>query len=705
MNFATSISFVAAGVCVVLAAVSLALKRVSRPWWFFSLGMVLLAADAALGGLGLAYPHSEQMLFWQKLRLMGLALLPGTWLVFSLCYSRGNYREFLKQWRMVLVFAYVVPAGAALGFSQYLIKELLYEGPAQKLFIALGPTGKVVNVFLLISSVLILVNMERTFRTAVGIMRWRIKYFVLGTSLLFGAKLYISSQALLYSGIHGVLWHVNAAAILVAGLMIAYSLVRTKLGDSEIYPSQKVLQHSVTIILAGVYLIGVGILADLTSVWGGDPAFPLKAFLLMLVVAGLGVVVLSDRVQQKIKLFVSRNFRRPAHDYRTVWSAFTERTGALLDQTELCRAVVRVISETFELLSVTVWVAGEHGKGLALGASSSLADDEIEEVALPPGEVEKLLRTLRQRTAPFDIDRCEDKSIELLKTLNPDHFGKGGNRVCVPLISAGEVVGLITVADRVNGLQFSVEDLDLLKCIGEQVAGSLRNIQLSRRLVQNKELQAFQTMSAFFVHDLKNTASTLSLMLQNLATHFGDPDFREDCLRGLSRSVGHLNDLLKRLTQLRQELDLAKIEVDLNELTAQVLGDLEGAGGLTLLKDFQPLPKVMADPEQLRKVITNLLLNAKDAVNDAGEIRVSTVRCNGSVLLSVSDNGCGMSPEFMRRLLFKPFQTTKKTGLGIGMFHSKAIVEAHQGRIEVESEPGQGTTFRVHLPTRDPAPC
>jgi hypothetical protein len=135
----------------------------------------------------------------------------------------------------------------------------------------------------------------------------------------------------------------------VAGLLIAYSLLRTKLVDSDIYPSQKILQHSVTVILAGVYLIGVGILADLASVWGGDPAFPLKAFLLMLVVAGLGVVVLSDRVQQKIKLFVSRNFRRPVHDYRTVWSAFTERTGALLDQTELCRAVVKLISETFEL--------------------------------------------------------------------------------------------------------------------------------------------------------------------------------------------------------------------------------------------------------------------------------------------------------------------------------------------------------------------
>jgi len=98
-------------------------------------------------------------------------------------------------------------------------------------------------------------------------------------------------------------------------------------------------------------------------------------------------------------------------------------------------------------------------------------------------------------------------------------------------------------------------------------------------------------------------------------------------------------------------------------------------------------------------------LNAKEAVNaaGAGEVRLRTAQENGWILLSVADNGCGMSEEFLRRSLFRPFQTTKKSGLGIGMFHSKAIVEAHQGRIEVESKVGQGTTFRVLLPVRETA--
>ena len=97
-------------------------------------------------------------------------------------------------------------------------------------------------------------------------------------------------------------------------------------------------------------------------------------------------------------------------------------------------------------------------------------------------------------------------------------------------------------------------------------------------------------------------------------------------------------------------------------------------------------------------MVTNLVLNAREAVSPAGEVRIETSQNNGWAILAVSDNGCGMAPEFLGRSLFRPFQTTKKNGLGIGLFQSKMIVEAHKGRIQVESQPGKGTTFRMILP-------
>jgi signal transduction histidine kinase len=117
-----------------------------------------------------------------------------------------------------------------------------------------------------------------------------------------------------------------------------------------------------------------------------------------------------------------------------------------------------------------------------------------------------------------------------------------------------------------------------------------------------------------------------------------------------------------------------------------------------LEQDLQPVPKTMMDPEQIHKVLTNLVMNANEAVNGNGVIRVSTAYERDTIAFSVKDNGCGMSEEFMDDSLFRPFQTTKKKGLGIGLYHCKLIVEAHRGKIEVHSSVGKGTEFKVILP-------
>jgi putative PEP-CTERM system histidine kinase len=260
------------------------------------------------------------------------------------------------------------------------------------------------------------------------------------------------------------------------------------------------------------------------------------------------------------------------------------------------------------------------------------------------------------------------------------------------------VLALITLGDRVSGAAFSLQDFDLLKCVGDQAAASLLNVRLSQKLLQARELEAFQTMAAFFVHDLKNAASTLNLMLQNLPVHFDDPAFREDAFRGIAKTVTHINELIGRLSLLRHELKIQPAATDLNDVVTTAIATLEKAPDSVLVKDLHPLPKIPLDQEQILKVVTNLVLNATEAVSGTGQVRVTTGQNNGWAVLTVTDNGCGMSAEFLNRSLFRPFQSTKKSGLGIGMFQSKMIVEAHGGRIAVSSEPGKGTTFQVFLP-------
>ena len=122
-----------------------------------------------------------------------------------------------------------------------------------------------------------------------------------------------------------------------------------------------------------------------------------------------------------------------------------------------------------------------------------------------------------------------------------------GQPICVPLVGGESWLGVIVLADRVRGLGYSAEEMDLLKCIGEQVAATLLKLRLTEEIMERKELEAFQTMSAFLIHDLKNAASTLGLMLENLPTHFDNPAFREDALRGIGSAASRINDLINRM--------------------------------------------------------------------------------------------------------------------------------------------------------------
>jgi len=162
--------------------------------------------------------------------------------------------------------------------------------------------------------------------------------------------------------------------------------------------------------------------------------------------------------------------------------------------------------------------------------------------------------------------------------------------------------------------------------------------------------------------------------------------------------------MVGRLSLLRHEFKLQPTEGDLNAVITETLKSVDLGPQYVLSKNFNALPTVLMDEEQVAKVVTNLVLNAREAITGAGEIRLETHQSNEWVILTVSDSGSGMTTEFIERSLFRPFQTTKKNGLGIGMFQSKMIVETHGGRIAVASELGRGTTFQVFLPVPKSAP-
>jgi len=696
------LAYLTATVAVALGGLAVARNRRSVAHWAFAIGLLLLAAESILtarlstveaeaGGLD----DQLAVRLWQGCLL---AFMPGIWLVFSLTYSRGNYSEFLRRWRPAIVAAFLLPLLLGFGVAGPLFQGIRSDLDPQIGIVALRLPGYLLQLLVLIASVVILLNLEKTFRAAVGTLRWRIKFVMLGLAVLFGVRIYSSSQTLLYRSLDPAFDWVNTGALLMACVLIGISLVRTRLLSIDLYPSHAVLRHSLTIILVGSYLLVVGVLAKVVEWFGGTTAFPVKAFVVLLALVLLTLLLMSDRVRQGTQRFVSRHLRRPSYDYRQVWQTFTERITSKITVPDLSLAAVRWISDTFHVLSASVWVVDD--RNLTLEASTAVQSDR-DTLTLAEPEFNDLARAMIAESDPLDLDTAAAPWVTALRRANPKQFAEqGGNRLCLPLVHAGEWLGLITLGDRVSGVPYTVEDRDLMRCVAGQLAAGLMNLRLSRRLVEARELEAFQLMSAFFVHDLKNTASTLSLMLQNLPRHFDNPEFRKDALSSLSDCVDRVRNQIARLSLLRQGMTLNRQPTDLNDLVNRALNALDPTVAARITRDLQPLPLIPLDCDQVRSLVTNLVLNALDAVEKRGEVTVATVARDGSVELTVSDTGCVMTPEFVRNSLFRPFQTTKKKGTGIGLYHCKRIVEAHEGRLDVRSELSKGTAVTVVWPGR-----
>jgi len=690
----STLAFIAATFSAALAVAAVLRNRRSRAAWWFALGMLGLSLDSVLTGICLPLADLEKLTNWQEWALILKAFLIAIWLAFAVTYSRGDAGESFRRWRILIAVVCLAPVAAILGFRGRLIEVSLRPNLID-LWISFLPAGKAVNVIILVGTVLVLMNLERTFRSAVGTMQWRIKFLVLGLAVIFGARIYTRSQALVFSGHNNSLTEVEAIGLLVGCLLLGVGYFRSGFREIDVYPSRAVLQTSITVSLVGGYLFVIGVLAQIVAHYGGATSFQLQAFLVLVAIALLAVLLLSQKIRQRIRRFVSRHFSRPQYDFRRVWTQFTQSTSSAIDDPTLCAASAELISETFNVLSVEVWLFDDEKSKLRLEASTSrarsaMSDDAIESPVIDPGFA-------KMRKA-FDLEKIKDEWGETLRQISETQFREGGNRVGVPLLAGDRYLGLIILADRVNGVPYTVEELELLECIGDQVASSLLNLRLAKEIMLGKELEAFQTISAFFVHDLKNAASTLKLTLQNLPVHFDDPDFRQDTLRSIGATTNRINQIIERLGTLGSKLELRPSPVDLNLLVEQAIENVNGMPGIEFAKEFQPLPKLMADSEQLRSVVTNLLLNARDAVGERGRIEIRIGAQDGWAALSVSDDGCGMTPSFLRDSLFRPFKTTKKKGLGIGMFQSKMIIEAHHGSIRVKSDVGKGTTFQVLLP-------
>lgn len=205
-------------------------------------------------------------------------------------------------------------------------------------------------------------------------------------------------------------------------------------------------------------------------------------------------------------------------------------------------------------------------------------------------------------------------------------------------------------------------------------------------------------LSSFIMHDLKNAASMLSMITQNAAEHMDNPEFQRDAIKAVSNTSEKMKRIIEKLKSLHHKTGLNIECSDLGAVVSRLVNEHSMNGRAELY--FQHADNIEAefDREEITKVIDNLIINAIDSVSDNGKIEISIGYDQEMAFVAVSDNGCGMSEGYINKHLFKPFRTTKKKGLGIGLFQCRTIAEAHGGTIKVESEEEKGSTFTLYIP-------
>ncbi|MDY6849208.1 MAG: XrtA/PEP-CTERM system histidine kinase PrsK [Geoalkalibacter sp.] len=640
----------------------------------------LLLAFVATGCLEafdyLSLLRPEKLYLYKKWALFAESFLPLGWLFFSQRFARTKGMSHI-QWLFLLIAALLPVAAVSIPLEQFFYSPDFGE---EKLLF-LGNPGYFFYITLMAVLIVSLVNLEITLMSAQRADRWKIKFEVIGAGVIIGFFIVYYSQSLLYRSIDMGLAPTRAAMPAVGIVLMAFSRLRR--GDAGgVRLSPDMAYRSVVIFVVGLYFIGIALVGEGLKYFGESAQ---RSVLTVVAFAGFALLMaifLSDRVKRRIKVTLHKHFYRSKYDYRQQWLEFTSRIGAARDGDDLSHKILSFFCEVF----------GFQGAGLYLEDRERgryVQTARYERCALV-GEIESkhpLMEKMRAREWIVDLDE-EDPAGILTESSTSRCF------YLVPLRTETQLEGMIALEGALNPSEkLTYEDYDLMKALGRQALAALMNVRLSQELSAAREMELMGRVSAFVLHDLKNLVSNLGLVVDNARDYIDDPEFQQDMMETLQGTVDKMKGLIQRLRNLQEKRELKRDSVELRELVDEALGQVSHPA----VKISGAEVEAEVDAEEIRKVVLNLVLNALDATGNKGPVQVEVGR-SVSAFIRVSDEGEGMSEAFMRSRLFRPFETTKKKGFGIGLYQCRQIVEAHGGRIEVESEEGRGSTFTVWLP-------
>jgi len=536
---------------------------------------------------------------------------------------------------------------------------------------------------------------ERAFRWSTDRLRKKLLWPRMWLAALFTLWVLITGEGFIWARIHD--YWLGPIAIAQAGSILALYLFFRFRADEDV-PfsfSRRAAYSSAIVVILGAYLIFMGLVGMLIRWAGGDVETYLSILAAFLAVLLLSLLIALPSVGRRVRRFIDRHLYKSRIDFAAEWAKVTENISGILELPTLVKTVAGFMQDTFSD-RVYIFLPAPGGGQYTLYYPFG---HDFPHVLPIKGEAADWLWRLGEPVfiGNWKTQVSDRRELEFLSFLEQSFEG----RIIVPLLARRNMLGFAVLGPRRDRPDYDDEDFEFLSALAGPVAFAVLTGQVSEELVARREMESFNRLSTFVAHDLKNSVSMLSMLLQNAQKHMDDPAFQESALRTITDAVGRMQNLIAKISAEKDRLPPESKPIDLNKMIEEIAAQTRLDVDSRITYRFNPgqIPPAVGDPMNIRRILENLIVNAMEAMPDGGELEVSTGTQNGAatpwVWVRVRDTGAGMTREFISTRLFKLFESTKKKGLGIGMYQVKQMVEADGGRIQVYSEPDKGTTFEV----------
>jgi len=540
-----------------------------------------------------------------------------------------------------------------------------------------------------------LMLVEQLYRNATLDLHWTIKFLCLGLGGLFTIDFIVYSKSLLFAQLDSLLWNSRGFINAMIVPLLAISILRLQTNNVlRITASRKIVFHTTVLLGSGLYLILMSLAGFYIRDYGGNWGGIAQIIFIFLAVLLLSILFVSGKVRAMIKVFINKNFFHYRYDYRDEWIKLSKTIAKLDSINELSGFIINTLSELADSSGGGLWLKNEQGD-FYLAEERSLG-------FYPPQLImadQSLIQFMLKKRWVIDFVEFSN-SPEVYDEVDLSQWQDEQNNVCliIPLFRQNDLEAFVVLTKAKVPRQLIWEDHDLLKTVGMQLTNALALSHASDALSRSRQFEAYNRLSAYLVHDLKNLVAQVSLIVKNAERHKHNPEFIDDSIATLENVVYKIEHLLTQLKKGQIKPD-NKTLINLAEIIQDVA--IQQAGNKPTLQLAANLNKceVLGEKEKITAILGHLVQNAQEATAENGFVRMELSKDEQQAIIKVIDNGSGMDNKFIAERLFKPFDTTKgNAGMGIGVYEARDYIGKQSGSCDVESKLGEGTTFTIKLP-------